>query len=175
MLQHNAEAAAGRWSYTVGVNHLTDLTAEEVRQRHLGLQPQPQHRPRHDLWQEEDQAPPSIDWRQRGAVTPVKRRAGCRWVRDDPAVSLIASSAQLGLFCSRRPRGRLGTGRPPTPVPIRDATARVRGTANTRLPKWLSCTVFLKEASAKSSTQAPPLFAPSLRNLPLTTFATTAA
>ena len=68
--QHNAAADAGVHSYRCGVNAMSDLTAEEYRQR-LGLVPrrardsirQPARAPRSQPQASAPPAPAAIDWR----------------------------------------------------------------------------------------------------------------
>ncbi|EGD76061.1 cathepsin [Salpingoeca rosetta] len=75
--RHNAEAARGLHTHTVGVNQFADLTNEEYRQ--LYLRPYPTEllgRERQEVWLDGPNAG-SVDWRQKGAVTPIKNQGQC--------------------------------------------------------------------------------------------------
>ena len=75
--QHNSEAANGFHSHTVGVNQFADLTNAEYRE--LYLSPYPAEllgRERNYVWLEAPEAG-SVDWRQKGAVTPIKNQGQC--------------------------------------------------------------------------------------------------
>jgi C1A family cysteine protease len=73
--QHNAEAAEGVHSFTLGVGPFTDMTHDEWVARMnfaefpVKEQSNPVHLPQTDA--------ESVDWRTQGAVTPVKNQAKC--------------------------------------------------------------------------------------------------
>jgi len=79
VFQHNEEAAEGKHTYTLGLNQFADLTNAEYRAIYLGYSrtnatrdgPKFVPRKRHS-------APPaSVDWRTKGAVTPIKDQGQC--------------------------------------------------------------------------------------------------
>ncbi|XP_034409137.1 cathepsin K [Cyclopterus lumpus] len=76
---HNQEAALGLHSYELGMNHLGDMTSEEVTEKMTGLQvPMNSERglaPALDL--AVSNLPKSIDYRKKGMVTPVKDQGSC--------------------------------------------------------------------------------------------------
>jgi cathepsin L len=75
---HNAQADAGQQSYRVGVNKFSDLTSAEFKA--LYLRPlRPRASAVREVWIEgrDGAADDSIDWRTKGAVTPVKDQGQC--------------------------------------------------------------------------------------------------
>ena len=63
-------------SMTVGINDMSDLTDEEFHKYRTGLAPLPSHQDdkRDKIYGEIKE---SVDWREKGAVTPVKNQAKC--------------------------------------------------------------------------------------------------
>ena len=75
---HNARASAG---FRLGMNRFADLTNDEFRARHLGVRGAAERkarvvgeRYRHDGV---EALPESVDWREKGAVAPVKNQGQC--------------------------------------------------------------------------------------------------
>lgn len=76
---HNEEAALGMHSYELGMNHLGDMTSEEVSEKMTGLLV-PTNRERRFTMALNDSAvklPKFLDYRKKGMVTPVKDQGSC--------------------------------------------------------------------------------------------------
>jgi len=74
--QHNAEAAQGLHSFTVGLNQFADLTQAEWAAQYL--RPYNSTRQRNFVvLPESNELAGSLDWRSKGAVTPIKNQGQC--------------------------------------------------------------------------------------------------
>ncbi len=77
---HNVQESTP--SYSLGLNNLADLTHEEFKTRYLGTKP-PRRSENYKLRKTENfiygdvDAPVSIDWRSKGAVTAIKNQGAC--------------------------------------------------------------------------------------------------
>ncbi|KAM6910416.1 uncharacterized protein FYW49_012343 [Xenentodon cancila] len=76
---HNQEAALGIHSYELGMNHLGDMTSEEVVEKMTGLQIPMNHERSFtmSLNDEVQKIPKSVDYRKKGMVTSVKNQGAC--------------------------------------------------------------------------------------------------
>ncbi|KAK9053253.1 hypothetical protein SSX86_029886 [Deinandra increscens subsp. villosa] len=81
--EHNS---SGNRTYTVGLNQFADLTNEEYRSLYLGAKADPIRSiaklqrgeiSRRYAVQSNEMFPEKVDWRERGAVTPIKNQGGC--------------------------------------------------------------------------------------------------
>jgi len=72
--QHNFAAASGLHNYTLGINQFADLTQSEWSSKYLGYI----HRRKVSIGHSLPKATAkSVDWRTKGAVTPVKNQGQC--------------------------------------------------------------------------------------------------
>ncbi|KAM8920882.1 cathepsin K [Pelodytes ibericus] len=77
---HNEEYFQGLHTYELGMNHLGDLTREEVVKMMTGLKVPARNRPTNLTFEEEygpDKLPASIDYRKKGLVTPIRNQGSC--------------------------------------------------------------------------------------------------
>nr|XP_046255570.1 cathepsin S-like [Scatophagus argus] len=76
---HNLEASMGLHSYELGMNHMGDLTTEEILQLYATLAPPTdiQRAPSPFAGATGADAPDTVDWRDKGCVTSVKMQGSC--------------------------------------------------------------------------------------------------
>ncbi|XP_072316115.1 cathepsin K-like [Eucyclogobius newberryi] len=75
---HNLEASLGLHTYTMGMNHLGDLTKEEALQKYATLRiPKDFKRTASTFKAKAALVPDSVDWRKHGYVTGVKDQRAC--------------------------------------------------------------------------------------------------
>ncbi|XP_038973857.1 senescence-specific cysteine protease SAG39-like [Phoenix dactylifera] len=87
---------AGHRKYKLNINQFADLTTEEFRASHTGFKPKPMRATGQNFgYANVTDVPPSVDWRSKGAVTPVKDQGqcGCCWAFS--AVAATEGIAQI--------------------------------------------------------------------------------
>nr|CAQ00106.1 papain-like cysteine proteinase [Hordeum vulgare subsp. vulgare] len=98
---HNARAAAGEEGFRLAMNRFADLTNDEFRAAYLGVKGAAERnragrvvgdRYRHDGAEE---LPEAVDWREKGAVAPVKNQGQCGSCWAFSAVSTVESINQI--------------------------------------------------------------------------------
>uniref|UniRef100_A0A3B3ZAU3 Cathepsin S n=1 Tax=Periophthalmus magnuspinnatus TaxID=409849 RepID=A0A3B3ZAU3_9GOBI len=75
---HNLEASMGLHTYTLGINHLSDLTKEEMLKIYAPLKlPKNFKMTPTPLQETNEDVPDTVDWRESGLVTSVKNQGSC--------------------------------------------------------------------------------------------------
>ncbi|KAK4410042.1 Cysteine proteinase RD21A [Sesamum angolense] len=98
--EHNS----GNRTYKVGLNQFADLTNEEFRSVYLGTRSDAKRRfvksknasQRYAFRAGDDELPESVDWRERGAVAPIKNQGTCDCYRE-----MITLSEQELVDCDK--------------------------------------------------------------------------
>merc|ERR1712121_526496 len=91
--KHNAEHLEGKHSYWLGVNQFADLTNDEFVDLHTGFAAVPTSLETADL--SHIAAPSSYDWRDKGAVTPVKNQGQCGSCWAQTTTEVVESYVQI--------------------------------------------------------------------------------
>ncbi|XP_025901770.1 cathepsin S isoform X2 [Nothoprocta perdicaria] len=93
---HNLESSLGLHSYELAMNHLADMSSEEVAALLSGLEaPTPQNRS--SSWRPwvGGRAPAAMDWREKDCVTPVKNQGACGACWAFSAVGALEAQVKL--------------------------------------------------------------------------------
>ena len=72
--------AAGNHTFELGINQFADLTNQEFRAMHTGFKPFPSNSKASKTpfkYANFTDVPTSVDWRAKGAVTPIKDQGQC--------------------------------------------------------------------------------------------------
>uniref|UniRef100_H2SK14 Cathepsin S, ortholog 1 n=2 Tax=Takifugu rubripes TaxID=31033 RepID=H2SK14_TAKRU len=79
VLRHNLEASAGKHGFTLELNHLADMTAEEVNEKMNNLKVEEWVPVRNGTFEDklDSETPQSVDWRKHGLVSPVQNQGYC--------------------------------------------------------------------------------------------------
>lgn len=75
--EHNRQANIGLHNYTLGINQFADLTQSEWSQRFFGYNHHDHNLTTSKVVRLAPAKSDSVDWRQKGAVTPVKNQGQC--------------------------------------------------------------------------------------------------
>ncbi|XP_071356512.1 cathepsin K-like isoform X3 [Trachinotus anak] len=79
IVRHNQEASAGKHNFTLGLNHLADMTTEEINENVNGLKMEEPVNFTNGTFKEVSglSIPQSVDWRKNGLVGPVQNQGLC--------------------------------------------------------------------------------------------------
>lgn len=79
VMRHNQEVSAGKHSYSLGLNQLSDMTAEEINKKLNGFKLEEHLDFRNGTFKDITgiSIPQSVDWRKEGLVGPVRNQGLC--------------------------------------------------------------------------------------------------
>ena len=94
--------AAGNKPYKLGVNHFADLTVEEFKASRNGFKKPHEFSTTPFKYENVTAIPAAIDWRKKGAVTPIKNQGQCGKIKNIFLISALSCSMTIIISFTRQ-------------------------------------------------------------------------